>query len=208
MVHDATASIGQYLAATASPGDAPAGASAAALAAALASALAQLVARIKQQRKEGADPSTSTALIELQRAQALLLELMAEDQVAYGAYRAARALPADTPQAQEQVSSALLAAIRVPQAIAATAVAVLEHAAKLADVTTGPLLADLGVAAELCMATVRGAGHTIAANLATTADRARQQALQQEQIQLRQRALRVIQHLGTQLPASRSDRRH
>lgn len=198
MLHDATASIEQYLAATANPGDAPAGASAAALAAALASALAQLVARIKRQRKQGADPAT--ALIELQRAQALLLELMAEDQVAYGAYRAARALPLDAPQAQEQLSAALLAAIRVPQAIAATAVAVLEHAVRLADATAGPLLADLGVAAELCMATVRGAGHTIAANLATLPDRARQQALQQEQIQLRQRALRVIQHLGNKLP--------
>ena len=56
------------------------------------------------------------AIAEFQRARAVLLQLMVEDQAAYEAITAAKKLPPDAPDRQARFDAALLACIRVPQA--------------------------------------------------------------------------------------------
>src|SRR5207237_1188503 len=79
-------------------------------------------------------------------------QLMVEDQSAYAALSATRKLPEGSPERQDRLPAALLASIRTPQAIAATAVAVLELCDRIAGFVNYYLLSDLAVCADLAMA--------------------------------------------------------
>ena len=57
-----------------------------------------------------------------------MLELMVEDQAAYEALTAAKKLPADAPQRMPEIEEATMICVAVPQAMAGTAVAMLELA--------------------------------------------------------------------------------
>ena len=65
---------------------------------------------------------------------------------------------------------ALLASIRVPQAMGTTGLAILELAEKLIDKVNPFLLSDLAVCCELAMATVRCAAYNVRANLPDLTD--------------------------------------
>src|SRR5687767_15580984 len=120
-------SIEAFLNAAAAKRATPGGGSIAALAGALAAAMGEMVLNYSVGKKSLAEhePQLRAALAEMTRARALLLQLMVEDQVAYEALTAARKLPESSPARQNDFDVALLASIRVPQAMGATGLAML-----------------------------------------------------------------------------------
>lgn len=172
MTYDKTQSIDAFLTATAARQPAPGGGSVAALCGALAAAIGEMVVNYSVGKKDLAEhqDELKTILAELSRARGLMLALMVEDQNAYEAFSGIRKLPASDPQRAARFDAALLACIRVPQAIGATAVAILKLCDRLVDRVNKYLLSDLAVCAELAMATVRCAGHNVHVNLGDVAD--------------------------------------
>jgi glutamate formiminotransferase/formiminotetrahydrofolate cyclodeaminase len=172
MAYDKTQTIDAFLAATAAKQPTPGGGSVAALAGALAAAMGEMVVNYSMGKKELADHQDvlKHALTELSRARQMLLELMIEDQSAYEALTAARKLPPGDPHRAGKVDAALLACIRIPQAIGTTAAAVLDLCDQLADKSNKYLLSDLAVCAELSMATVRCASYNVRVNLSDVTD--------------------------------------
>jgi len=115
------------------------------------------------------------ALIELSHARNLLTQLMSDDQAAYEAMAAARRLPPGKDRT-EKFSAALLTAIRVPQAIAKTTVAILDVADRMVNFVNFHLLSDLAVCSDLAMAATRCAVYNVRVNLTSveSADERRQ----------------------------------
>src|SRR2546423_11852672 len=71
------------------------------------------------------DPALRQALAELTRARAMLLELLIEDQLAFEKLTVARKSCNNAGDSDPTFAAALLACIRIPQTIGATAAAVL-----------------------------------------------------------------------------------
>ena len=166
-MHDASVSISAFLDAAAAKQPTPGGGSIAALAGALAASMGEMVLAYSVNKKDlqAHRPELESALGELHRARQLLLGLMVEDQVAYTSLTEAR-----KQGGGRAFEEALLASIRVPQAIGATAVAILETSSKLVEKVNHYLLSDLAVCGDLAMATVRCASYNIRANLADVSD--------------------------------------
>src|SRR5687767_13003307 len=122
---DATTTIADFLSSAAAKQPTPGGGSAAALAGALAASMGEMVLNYSVGKKSLAahEPQLREALAEFTRARQLLLALMVEDQVAYEALTAARKLPESCATRQNECDVALLASIRIPQAIGSTALA-------------------------------------------------------------------------------------
>ena len=166
-MYNATTPIGQFLDAAAAKQPAPGGGSVTALVGALAAAMGEMSVNYSVGKKglEAHQDELKAALAGLHRARALMLSLMTEDQIAYEALTEARKLPDDSPKREQELAAALLACIRVPQAMAATAVAVLELCDKVVDKVNYHLLSDLAVCADLAMATARCAAYNVRVNL-------------------------------------------
>jgi formiminotetrahydrofolate cyclodeaminase len=171
-MYDHTTPIGTFLDAAAAKQPAPGGGSVTALVGALAAAMGEMTVNYSVGKKglEAHQDQLKAALAELHRARQLMLSLMAEDQVAYEALTAARKLPEGSPQRQQELPAALMACIRVPQAIAATAVAVLELSHRVVDHVNYYLLSDLAVCSDLAMATARCAVYNVRVNLTDVED--------------------------------------
>jgi len=194
-MYDANTSIGDFLHAAAAKQPAPGGGSVAALAGALSASMGEMVLNYSVGKKNLAqhEPELRSALAELTRARGLLLQLMAEDQQAYEALTAAKKLPESSPTRQRDFDVALLASIRVPQAMGATALAVLELADRLVAKVNPYLLSDLAVSCELAMATVRCAVYNVRANLPDVADPADRQKIELTASQLIAHATPIVQ---------------
>jgi formiminotetrahydrofolate cyclodeaminase len=194
-MYDATTTIGDFLKAAAAKQPAPGGGSAAALAGALAASMGEMVLNYSVGKKSLAqhEPELKTALAELTRARGLLLQLMVEDQQAYESLTAAKKLPESSPTRQREFDVALLASIRVPEAMGATALAILDLADRLVDKVNHYLLSDLAVCCELAMATVRCAVYNVRANLPDVADAQDRQKVEQVASQLIAHATPVVQ---------------
>lgn len=166
-MYDANTSLKQFLEETAKKQATPGGGSVTALAGALAAAMGEMVLNYSIGKKELAqyESELRPALEEMSRARNMLLELMTEDQTAYEAVAAARKLPAGSPQRKQQEPAALMAAIRGPQAMAATAVAILGVVDRIANFVNYHLLSDLAVCADLAMATTRCAIYNVRVNI-------------------------------------------
>ncbi len=171
-MYDQATPIGTFLDAAAAKQPAPGGGSTTALVGALAAAMGEMTVNYSIGKKglEAHQDELKTTLAELHRARQLMLSLMAEDQIAYEALTAARKLPKDSPQREQELPAALLACIRVPQAMAATAVAVIELCDNVVDRVNYYLLSDLAVCADLAMATTRCAIYNVRVNLADLED--------------------------------------
>jgi formiminotetrahydrofolate cyclodeaminase len=167
MIYDASTTIDGFLSATAARQPTPGGGSVTALVGALAAATGEMVINYSIGKKglEAFQDELKPALAEITRARMVLLQLMAEDQAAYEAVSALRKLPPDSPERKDQLPAAMLASVRVPQAIAATSVAILERCDRLVNFTNYYLLSDLAVAADLAMAAIRCAIYSVRANL-------------------------------------------
>jgi formiminotetrahydrofolate cyclodeaminase len=194
-MYDATTALGQFLQAAAARQPAPGGGSVTALVGALSASMGEMVVNYSLGKKglEAHQTDLRAALSELTRARGLMLQLMAEDQLAYEALTAARKLPEGSPQRRDQFPAALLASISTPQAVAAAAVAVLGLCDRLVDISNRFLLSDLAVSADLAMATVRCAVYNVRANLPDVTDASDRQKIEQTAAALVAHGTPVIQ---------------
>jgi formiminotetrahydrofolate cyclodeaminase len=149
----------------------PGGGSAAALAGAMGAALVSMVAELSLGR--GASEEEEARIRELGHAgrsqQAALLDLSEEDSAAYAAVVAARRLPRESDEERAARTTALNAAMHaaadVPLRTAAAAAEVLELAERMAPIGNRNAVSDVGVAAVLAVAGVRGALLNVRINL-------------------------------------------
>ncbi len=200
-MHDRTAAVADFLAATAARQPTPGGGSVAALAGALSAAIGEMVLNYSVGRKDSADvdPELTRAAAELGRAREVLLQLMVDDQTAYADLTATRKRPADEPDRAARLPAAVLACVRVPQAIAATAVAVLGLCDRVVDHVNPWLLSDLAVSADLATATVRCAGYNVRVNLPSVADADVRRRLADETEQVWSHALATVQRVSPRI---------
>src|SRR5438067_5556882 len=172
MIADPNQPVKDFLAALAAKQPTPGGGSVAALAGALAAAMGEMVLNYSIGKKDLAahEPVLREAVAELTRARAVLLELLIEDQLAFEKLTAARKACNNAGDSDPAFAAALLACIRIPQTIGATATAVLELAERVTPIVNKYLLSDLAVCAEMAMATVRCAAYNVRVNLADVSD--------------------------------------
>jgi formiminotetrahydrofolate cyclodeaminase len=200
LMYDDRTPLDVFLDATAARQPTPGGGSIAALTGALSAAIGEMVVNYSLGKKglEAFTGELKPVLTELHRARQLMLTLMVEDQVAYEALSRSRRLPAGSPEREAAYSPALLASIRVPQAIAATALAVLELNDRIINFVNFHLLSDLAVCADLAMATARCAIYNVRVNLSelTAAER---QHTESTMTQVLSRAASVIQRVGPRI---------
>ena len=197
MICDRTQSIAAFLEEAAARKPTPGGGSAAALAGALSAAMGEMVIHYSVGRK---DPSPHEgelreALVELTRARQLLLALMEEDQAAFSAFSNARKSAGSAGDRDATFAAALLACIRIPQAIGASGIAILELLARVAADANKLLMSDLKVSAELAIATVRCAAHNIRVNLTDVSDLNERDRLSRATDQMLAHAVTLIRKL-------------
>ena len=130
---------------------APGGGSVTALVGALAASMGEMVVNFSVGKKDLLEhqDELKESLAELGRARKILLELMIEDQAAFEVLGAIRKLPPTDPTRGGKFDAALLACIRIPQAIGASALAILKLCEKLVDRVNRFLLSDLAVCAGI-----------------------------------------------------------
>jgi formiminotetrahydrofolate cyclodeaminase len=87
------------------------------------------------------------------------------------------------------------ACIRCPQAVGATAVAILKLCDQVVEIVNPWLLSDLAVSADLAMATARAAMYNVRVNLSSIEDAAERRAQQAEMDQMLSHAKVLIQHV-------------
>lgn len=200
-MYDEQTTIGAFLDAAAAKQPAPGGGSVAALVGALAASMGEMVVNYSVGKKglEAHRDALVANLAELTRARGLMLGLMKEDQVAYESLTAARKLPEGSPERAAHLPAALLASIRTPQAVAATAAVVLELCDRLVDVCNPWLLSDLAVCADLAMATVRCAVYNVRVNLPGVEDPEQRRAFEAEIGQVLAHAAVSIQRVSPRI---------
>jgi formiminotetrahydrofolate cyclodeaminase len=193
--------LDQFLSAAAAKQPTPGGGSVTALVGALAASMGEMTLNYSVGKKglEPHQPQLKTALAELTNARALLTQLLIEDQGAFDALTKARKLPQDTPDRQAHFDAALLACIRIPEAMAAAAVGVLEIADRVADVVNPFLLSDLAVCADLAMATTRCALYNVRANLPDVTDPADRASVERTITTILARAITLIQRVAPRI---------
>jgi formiminotetrahydrofolate cyclodeaminase len=200
-MYDHSTTIEKFLDASAARQPTPGGGSVTALAGALAASMGEMVVNYSLGKKdlEAYAEELKPALAEYHRARSVLVRLMVEDQEAYAALTAARKLPESAADRAAQMSSAVAACIRVPEAMAATSAAVLELCDRIVNFVNPWLLSDLAVCADLSMATVRCAVYNVRANLPSIPDEAERQRIEALLFDLLTRAGNLIQQVGPRI---------
>ncbi len=195
-MHDSQTTIDAFLDAAAAKQPTPGGGSIAALAGALAASMGEMVLNYSVNKKDLAAyrPELEAAVKEFHRARQLLLGLMVEDQEAYKALTEAKKKGGGA-----ELEVALLASIRVPQAMGTIAIAMLELADKIVDKVNRYLLSDLAVCSDLAMSTIRCASYNIRANLPDVGDAAEKQKFDYDAGQMVQRGIAIIRELSPRI---------
>jgi formiminotetrahydrofolate cyclodeaminase len=197
-MYDRATRIEDFLSATSIKQPIPGGGSVAALAGALSAAIGEMVLSYSIGKKDliPFDPILKHVAHELQTAREVLLKLMVEDQEAYAELTAVRKLPADSSDRAARLPIAVLACIRCPQAVGATAVAVLKLCDQVVEIVNPWLLSDLAVSADLAMATARAAGYNVRVNLSSIENAAERKRLEEETDAMLSHAKALIQHVS------------
>jgi formiminotetrahydrofolate cyclodeaminase len=157
---DASTSIHVFANALAERTPTPGGGATTALAAAMALAQGEMVVRFSIGRKTSTpqtDAMLTAAMATLSHGRALLLELMAEDQAAYEAYRATK-----SPEASARC-------LLIPQSVLASVLASAQALAHVASLLNPHLQADRIVTARLLIASAHSASALVATNLDASA---------------------------------------
>jgi formiminotetrahydrofolate cyclodeaminase len=190
--------IAEFLDGTAAKQPAPGGGSVAALVGALAAAIGEMVLNYSIGKKglEAHQDALKQALAQLHRARQVMLEVMTEDQTAYQALTAVRKLPPHSPDRESQFNSALLASIRTPEAISATAASILDLCQRLVPIVNFYLLSDLAVCADLAMATVRCGIYNVRVNLSDVTDPSDREKIESTLNSILTRSLALIQQVS------------
>lgn len=198
---DASTTLGVFLNAAAARQATPGGGSVTAVVGALAATMGEMTLNFSVGKKglEAFQEELKPALKELTKARELLMQLMVEDQGAFDAITAARKMPETDPQRAAKFNAALLACIRIPEGIAATAVAILEVVDHVANFVNPFLLSDLAVCADLAMATTRCAIYNVRANLPDVKDPADRAAIESTIRSLLSRGAKLIQRVAPRI---------
>lgn len=206
-MYDRDTTLAGFLDAAAAKQPTPGGGSVTALVGALSASMGEMVVHYTVGKKgfEAHEAVLNAVLGELRRARGLMLDLMVEDQSAFAALAAARKLPEGSPEREDQLPRALLACIRIPQAIAATAAAVLGLCDRLVEISNRYLLSDLAVSADLAMATVRCAIYNVRVNLTDLTDPDERQAAEIELGQVLSHAALLIQRVSPRIWARHAE---
>jgi formiminotetrahydrofolate cyclodeaminase len=209
MTYDGSTTISKFLEAAAAKQPTPGGGSVTALVGALSGAMGEMVVNYSVGKKglEAQREELTTVLDELRRARGLMLELMVEDQLAYTALSAARKAPEGSAERNERLPPALLASIRTPQAIAATAAAILGLCDRLVKICNHNLLSDLAVSADLAMATVRCAVYNVRVNLSDVTDPDERHSIEAQMGQVLAHAAVLIQRVSPRIWARHAEGR-
>ena len=206
MIDDCT-TIRSFLDSAAAKQPAPGGGSVTALVGALSASMGEMVVNYSVGKKglEQHQAQLKEAFGELHRARHLLLRLMVEDQLAYESLTAAKKLPHGARDRDVKIAAALLASISTPQAIAATASAILVLCDRLVDKVNYYLLSDLAVSADLAMATVRCAVYNVRVNLPDVSDAGERQSYESSMNQVLTHAALLIQRVSPRIWARHAE---
>jgi len=172
-----TAPVEKYLADAAAGQPTPGGGSASALAGALGAAMAAMAANFTVGKKKFAavEPKVRPILQQCEDGCRRLAELMDRDVEAYATVSAAYRMPRDTAEQKAARKAAIQHALKVAMAepletfrLCRELVALLD---RLADTANPNLISDVGVAAILLEAALRGAKMNVEINLAYLKDK-------------------------------------
>lgn len=201
MLYDISTSLGTFLDASAAKQAVPGGGAAAAMAGALAASMAEMTLNYSVGKKglEQFQSELVPALEKVHRARKVFEQLVAEDQAAYQAMTALRKLPADSPERAAGWDNSVKTAIRVPQTITVTAVALLETCDHVVNFVNPYLLSDLAVAADLAMASARCGVYNVRINLPELTDPAARTSVESSIADAMLRGSRVIQRLSPRI---------
>jgi formiminotetrahydrofolate cyclodeaminase len=196
-MYDASHTITSFLDAAAAKQPAPGGGSVTALVGALAATMGEMVLNYSVGKKSLADHDAElqSGLAEFHRARQILLQLMIEDQNAYEEVTALRKLPEKSADRRENYAATLLACIRVPEAMAATGIAILDLCGKLAGKVNHYLLSDLAVSAELAMATVRCGLYNVKVNLKDLQDQKEKERFEKLSAEMMAHATKLVKRV-------------
>jgi len=185
--------VPEFLAATAAKQPTPGGGSVAALCGALAAALGAMALEYTAGKKAFAavDGQVREALGQFQQASAMLQELIVEDAAAYEAVAALLKLPEAERVLRPEYVPAVVAAIRVPQAVGGFALHVLERCAGLLDNCNKHLVSDLAIAAVYAHATVHASELNVRVNLPLLSNQEEAAAVRVEMGEMSAKADRV-----------------
>jgi formiminotetrahydrofolate cyclodeaminase len=177
-----SASVQDFLAATAAKCPTPGGGAVAALAGALAASLAQMALQytIGKKKYESFRGDLVAAVEQLERATGLLTQLIDEDIAAYAGLSAFLKLPPDQRQSDPAYLPAVVAAIRAPQSVGALGLHILELCHDLRQKTNTMLLSDLAIAATLAHATVHASELNVLINLSLLPEKSEADRLRAE----------------------------
>jgi formiminotetrahydrofolate cyclodeaminase len=190
-MYDQNVSIKSFLDAASARQPTPGGGAVTAMTGALAVSMGEMVLNYSIGKKglEAYSQQLSEALREMHNARNLLMQLMVEDQHAFAALTAARKLPESDPERRDKFNVALLACVRVPEAIGATSIAVLETCDRIVHLVNYHLLSDLAVCADLAMATARCAVYNVKVNLSDVTD-------PEDRVRIEQVVGQLLSHAG------------
>lgn len=200
-MYDSKTPLDQFLAAAAARRPTPGGGSVTAVVGALSASMGEMVLHysIGKKNQQAVDQELLPVLAELTRAREILLQLMVEDQLAYEAVSQLKKLPADSPERLEKYPAALTACIRVPEAMAATGVAILELCDRVVNFANYYLLSDLAVCSDLAMATTRCAVYNVRVNLKELTEEADRRRIESSIGQMLSRAAELIQRVSPRI---------
>jgi glutamate formiminotransferase/formiminotetrahydrofolate cyclodeaminase len=173
----------------------PGGGSVSALAGALAAALAGMVCHLSL-NKEPSAQSPSEILKRVQARRRELTALVEQDALAYQgvleAYRKPKGSAKEKKERTAAVQEALEQAARVPLGAANGAVEVLELLPKLLEKGLPSAASDVGVAAYMAQAAVKGAALNVRTNLSSLRKKGLAERLEQELVSLEDRASQLM----------------
>lgn len=181
-----TGPLEKYVADAAAGLPAPGGGSVSSLAGALGAAMAAMAAHFTVGRKKFAavEPEVRALLQQCDAGCRRLLELMDRDVEAYGTVSAAYGLPRDTDEQKAArtaaIQNALVVAMAEPLATFRQCRDLLRLLDRLVETANPNLISDVGVAAILLEAALRGAKINVEINLASLKDQALVNATRQE----------------------------
>ncbi len=159
--------LGEFLDSVASKTPTPGGGAVAAAVGALSAALAGMVVAYSVGKKSLSEHQSklTEAVAVLARARGLMLELVEEDERAYGAVNELLKLPEGDARRVEELPQAAAAATQAPLAVMAAGCDLLRLFGRLAPITNRQLRSDLGIAAVLAEATVRAGRWNVSVNV-------------------------------------------
>ncbi|MFP4590897.1 MAG: cyclodeaminase/cyclohydrolase family protein [Halobacteriales archaeon] len=179
----------------------PGGGAAAALAGATAAALAEMVCNVTLRDDDFADvhDELTERRDDLADLRATLTDLADEDAAAFEAVLEAYRRPSGDPDRPEAIEAAMTEAAEVPLRTAEACLAVVDHAATVAELGNQNAVTDAGAGALLGRAALEAALYNVDVNLGSLGDEATVEALRTRREALSAEAAAAVERLEVHL---------